>query len=125
VLFTKCLTIGTPWALECRQLNRNFLHDLHHGDVMDEIIYIQKMSLLALNGGLWGNFTVIYWILEYLQRLIHIWNKNSCWIMVKLGTENASHVLNILYANHHFEHAITCDHMIKFSNIHTCVAYET
>jgi hypothetical protein len=45
--------------------------------------------------------------------------------MVKLGTENASHVLNILYANHHFEHAITCDHMIKFSNIHTCVAYDT
>jgi hypothetical protein len=42
---------------------------------MDEVIYIQKMSLLTLNGGLWGNFTAIYWILEYLQHLIHIWTK--------------------------------------------------
>jgi hypothetical protein len=44
------------------ELNPKFLHDFHHGEVMDEVTYIQKMSLLALNGGLWGNFTTIYWI---------------------------------------------------------------
>ncbi len=44
---------------------------------------------------------------------------------MKVGNENANHVLNILYANNHFEHAITCDPMIKFSNIHTCDAYDT
>jgi hypothetical protein len=60
------------------ELNPKILHDLHHGKVMDEVIYIQKMSLLALNGGLWGNFTVKYWISKYLQCFIHIWNKSSC-----------------------------------------------
>ncbi len=83
------------------------------------------MSLLALNGGLWGNFTTIYWISKYLQHLIHIWNKNSYWIMVKVGNENGNHALNILYENNHFELAITCDYMIKFSNIHTCATYDT
>jgi hypothetical protein len=36
---------------------------------------------------------------------------------MKIGNENASHVLNILYANNHFEPFITCDPMINFSNI--------
>jgi hypothetical protein len=45
--------------------------------------------------------------------------------MMKVGNENSSHVLNILYGNNHFEPIITCDHMIKFSNIHTCDAYDT
>ncbi len=58
----ECLTIGMSQALECHQceLNLEFLHHLHHGKAMDEITYIQKMSLLALNGGLWGNFIAIY-----------------------------------------------------------------
>jgi hypothetical protein len=45
--------------------------------------------------------------------------------MMKVGNENANHVLNILYANNHFELAITFDPMIKFSNMHTCDAYDT
>jgi hypothetical protein len=45
--------------------------------------------------------------------------------MVKVGNENANYVLNILYANNHFEHAITCDCLIRFSNIHTCATYDT
>jgi hypothetical protein len=44
--------------------------------------------------------------------------------MMKVGNENANHVLNILYANNHFEPAITCEPMINFSNIHTCDAYD-
>jgi pectate lyase len=44
---------------------------------------------------------------------------------MKIGNENSNHVLNILYANNHFEPVITCDPMIKFSNIHTCDAYMT
>jgi hypothetical protein len=50
----ECLTIGMPQALECRQheLNLDFLHDLHHGKTMDEISYVQKMSLPTLNGRL-------------------------------------------------------------------------
>jgi len=45
--------------------------------------------------------------------------------MIKVGNENASHVLNILYAKNHFELAITCDPMINSSKIHTCDAYDT
>jgi len=45
--------------------------------------------------------------------------------MVKVRNENAKHALNILYANNHFELAIPCDHMIKFSNIPTCATYDT
>jgi hypothetical protein len=42
----KCLTIGMPQALTCRQheLNLEFLHDLHHGEATNEITHIQKMS---------------------------------------------------------------------------------
>jgi len=39
--------------------------------------------------------------------------------------ESANHVLNILYANNHFEPTITCDPMINSSNIHTCNTYDT
>jgi hypothetical protein len=45
--------------------------------------------------------------------------------MMKVANENANHVLNILYANNHFELAIRCDPMINSSNIHTCDAYDT
>jgi hypothetical protein len=45
--------------------------------------------------------------------------------MVNEGNENASHGLNTLYANNHFELAITCDCMIKFSSIHTSITYDT
>jgi glutaminase len=45
--------------------------------------------------------------------------------MMKVGNENASHMLNILDANNHFEPTITCDPMINSSNIHTCDAYDT
>jgi hypothetical protein len=49
-------------ALEYRQceLNLEFLHDLHNGKTINENTYIQKMSLPTLNGGLWGDFIVIY-----------------------------------------------------------------
>ncbi len=123
----ECLTIGMLQTLEChqRELNSKFLHDLHHGKATNEITYIQKMSLLPLNGRLWGDFIAIYWILKYLQLPIHIWNKNNCQITKKVRNENANHILNMLYANNHFEPTITCDTMINFSNIHTYDAYDT
>jgi hypothetical protein len=35
------------------------------------------MALSANKGGLWGDFTTIFWIAKYLQRPIYIWNKVS------------------------------------------------
>ncbi len=44
---------------------------------------------------------------------------------MKVGNENASHVLNILYANNQFEPTITCDSMINSSNIQISNPYDT
>jgi len=43
----KCLTIGTLQALECCQceLNPKFSHEIHHGEAIDEVIYIEKLPL--------------------------------------------------------------------------------
>jgi len=57
------------------------LFDLHQGMVINEHRYVTKMALSVSMGGLWGNFTVILWIAEYLQRTIYIWNKLSKHIM--------------------------------------------
>jgi hypothetical protein len=35
------------------------------------------MALCAMMGGLWGDFTTIFWIVKYLQMPIYIWNKIS------------------------------------------------
>ncbi len=72
-----------------------------------------------------GWFHCNIWISKYLQLPIHIWNKNNCWIILKVGNENTNHVLNILYVNNHFELVITCDPIINSSNIHTCDVYDT
>ncbi len=37
---------------------------------------------------------------------------------MNVGNENANHVLNILYANNHFELAITCDFQISTFVMH-------
>ncbi len=39
------------------------------------------MTLSVSMGGLWGDFIVILWIAEYLQRPIYNWNKLSKHIM--------------------------------------------
>ncbi len=46
---------------------------------------MHRISILVANGGLWGNFTRIHWISQYLQYPIHLWNKINGQIMVKVG----------------------------------------
>jgi hypothetical protein len=48
-----------------------FLFYLHQSIVTNDQ-YVTKMTLCARMGGLWGDFTIIVWIVEYLQRSIHI-----------------------------------------------------
>jgi hypothetical protein len=45
------------------------------------------MTLNASMGSLWGDFLVIFWIIEYLQRSIYIWNKVSNCIMSQCGMD--------------------------------------
>jgi hypothetical protein len=63
------------------------------------------MSISAINGGLWGDFTAIYWIFEYLHHSIHVWNKSNGWIMVQIEQKVALTPLNLVYGNNHFEPA--------------------
>ncbi len=44
---------------------------------------------------------------------------------MKVGNKNANLVLNILYANNHFEPTITCNPMIYISKIFTFVMHMT
>jgi hypothetical protein len=62
----QCLSLNTPKAQQTRQLelNPDWLHDLHEG-VYNEYQYMQKMSISAVHGGLWGDFTAIKWIADY------------------------------------------------------------
>jgi hypothetical protein len=50
----KCLRFEILKALLCCEceLNDEFLHNLHHGQVNNKKTYIKKMSLLVLDGGL-------------------------------------------------------------------------
>jgi hypothetical protein len=44
--------------------------------IMKKII-LKTLSISTLDGGLWGDFTTIYWIYEYLDCSIHVWNKRN------------------------------------------------
>jgi hypothetical protein len=68
-----CLLLNVWKAQQCRiqKLNPFFLFDLHQFMVTNEHQHV-KMALNASMGGLWRDFITIFWIIEYLQRLIYI-----------------------------------------------------
>jgi len=57
-------------AQQCciQKLNLSFLFDMYQSMVIYEHQYVTKMTLNVSMGGLWGDFIVIFWITEYLQR---------------------------------------------------------
>jgi hypothetical protein len=78
-----CLLLNIKKSQQChiQKLNSSFLFDLHQGMVTNEHQYLTKMALSVNMGGLWGDFIAIFYIVEYLQRPIYIWNKISKCIM--------------------------------------------
>ena len=68
-----CLNINTPKAQQTldQELNAEWLSNLHRG-ISNEYQYMQKMAVSTVHGGLWGDFTTIKWISNYLQRPIYI-----------------------------------------------------
>jgi hypothetical protein len=80
-----------------QELNPSFLCDFHLGMVTNEHQYVRKMTLNDNMGGLWGDFIATFWIVEYLQRLIYIWNKVSKHIMFRCGMDFQSIPLHITY----------------------------
>jgi len=71
--------------------------------VINEHQYVTKMALSVSMEGLWGDFIVIFWIVEYLQRSICIWDKVSICIMFRCGMGFQSILLDITYNFQHFE----------------------
>jgi hypothetical protein len=100
----QCLSLNTPKAQQTRQLelNPDWLHDLHEG-VYNEYQYMQKMSISAVHGGLWGDFTAIKWIADYLKKPIYVWSIVSEQIIAKEGCEFGLEPLHIAFGNSHFE----------------------
>jgi hypothetical protein len=100
-----CLLLNTKKTQQChiKKLNLIFLFDLHQGMVINEHQYVAKKALSASMGGLWGDFIAIFWIVEYLQRSIYIWNKVSKCIMFQCGMNFHSIPLQIMYSFQHFE----------------------
>jgi hypothetical protein len=101
----QCLLLNTKKAQQChiRELNPSFLFDLHQDIVTNEHQYVTKITLNASMEGLWGGFTTIFWIVEYLQRPIYIWNKISKRIMSQCGMNSQFIPLHIAYSFQHFE----------------------
>jgi hypothetical protein len=52
----------------------SILFDLHQSMVTNGHQYVTKMTLSANMGSLWKDFIIIFWIAEYLQKPIYIWN---------------------------------------------------
>jgi hypothetical protein len=44
----------------------SFLFDLHQDMASNEHQYVTKMALCVTMKSLWGDFTTIFWIVEYL-----------------------------------------------------------
>ncbi len=79
------------------------MFDLHQDMVTNEHQYVTKMTLSANMGGMWGDFTIIFLIVEYLQRPIYIWNKISKRIMSWCGMDFQFIPLHITYSSQHIE----------------------
>jgi hypothetical protein len=84
---------------------------------INEHQYVTKMALCVTMGHLWGNFTIIFWIVDYLQRPIYIWNKISKCIMSKCGMNFQSILLYIVYNFQHFEEKRICYGLSRSSPI--------
>jgi len=64
----QCLLVNTkknPKILYWK-IKSSFLFDLHQNMVTNEHQYVTKMTLCATMGSVWGDFTTIFWIVEYL-----------------------------------------------------------
>ncbi len=71
----ECLRLnGMLKALKCHRHEFNFeiLYDLHHRHVIDEQKYLQKTFKFIIDGGLWGDFIVVFWISKYMQHQIYV-----------------------------------------------------
>ena len=63
------------------------------------------MSLSATNGGVWGDFTAIKWVSEYLKNPINVWNVCNGRILSTFRLEFNTEIIHIAFdpMRNHFE----------------------
>jgi hypothetical protein len=101
----QCLLLNTEkteWRW-IQEVNPSVLFELHQGLVINERQYVTKMALNVPTRGLWKDFIPIFFIVEYLQKPIYIWNKISKCIMFQCGMEFQFISLHIVYNFQHSE----------------------
>ncbi len=49
------------------------------------MVTYKKLSILDFNVNLWGDFVVMFWISQYFQQCIHVWNKINGQIIAKIA----------------------------------------
>ena len=99
--------------------NPTFLFDDHK--ITSLQAYIQKMSISANDGGLWGDNRAIYCLAYYLNKPIYIWSKKNMNICLSIGEEFiSSQPFQLLYhddgpnpINGHYEPIVT--HQLQWS----------
>ena len=86
-------------------MTKDFLNDLHNGRVSNKDEYIEKMSISASVGGIWGDFIVVNWIFDYLSTPITIWNVNTGYKLITFGKEFSNNVMHLAFDSKmkHFE----------------------
>jgi hypothetical protein len=81
---------------------------------------MQKMSILATNGGLWGDFSLVFCIEIFATCPFHVWNKNNGRIMSKWANEYNTESLHIVYENNHFEPTDVHNEIADAVNVYNC-----
>ncbi len=83
----------------------NFLMNLFCVNSIENYLY--KMKCRTSNGGLWVDFTIFFWLSEFIKRPIKTWSTRTCRPYMNVGNEfNTSEKLILAYhegMNGHFE----------------------
>ncbi len=69
--------------------------------------YLQKMECGVTNGGLWADFTIFFWLTQFIKHPLEAWSTRTCKPYMNVGIEfNASEKLILMYhegMNGHFK----------------------
>jgi len=51
--------------------------------------YLQRMGLSALEGGLWADFTILFWLAQFVKSTIESWSTRINRPYITVGEESA------------------------------------
>jgi hypothetical protein len=83
----------------------DFLMSLHGVNSAENYLY--RMECGALNNGLSADFTIFFWVSEFIKHLVEAWSTRTCRPYMNVGDEfNTNDKLILAYhegMNSHFE----------------------